>query len=288
MINRRKFLKATSLLTLGSMIFPYESVLGNNLFSGKYSDIGLILYTVRDAMKKDVEGTLKKLADIGYKNLEAAGYSRGQFYGMKPKKFKALVNSLDMNLLSSHTRPNLKNVEQVADDAAKAGLKYVVIPSIQGDKRKSIDGYKKAAEEYNKMGEVCKKAGVKLGYHNHAFEFEKLDGKIPYHTLLEGTDKELVTMELDIYWIIKGGCDPIDYFKKYQGRFELWHVKDMEDSEERFFTEVGNGTINFEEIFKHTETAGMKYFFVEQDKCKNHKPLESVKISYEYLSKMLK
>jgi sugar phosphate isomerase/epimerase len=146
-----------------------------------------------------------------------------------------------------------------------------------------MDDYKRHAENFNSFGEICENAGLQFAYHNHDFEFLNFDGVMPYDYLLENTDPELVKMELDLYWITKGGQDPVEYFKKYPGRFELWHVKDMEDNEEKFFAEVGYGTIDFKRIFAERETAGMEMFFVEQDQSRRN-PFESIEMSFNFLN----
>ncbi|MCD4771879.1 MAG: sugar phosphate isomerase/epimerase, partial [Bacteroidales bacterium] len=276
MENRRTFIKSIAAISAASMIFPLEMC---SFPESKNKLIGLQLYSVRDLMKDDLYGTLKKVAKIGYNSVEAAGYSNGKFYGLKPKEFKKMVNDLGMILPSSHSGFELAEAQKVIDCSCEAGVSYLVCPWLPAEKRKSIDSYKKLVEDFNKIGELCQKSGIQFAYHNHDFEFNNIAGEIPYDVLLKETDEELVKMQLDIYWIIKAGYDPITYFKKYPGRFELWHVKDMEDNEERFFTEVGNGIIDFKEIFKYKELSGMKYFFVEQDVCRKH-PLESVSISY--------
>ena len=283
MKNRRTFIKSIAAISAASMIFPLEVC---SFPESKNELIGLQLYSVRGLMKNDLHGTLKKVAEIGYNSVEAAGYSNGKFYGLKPKEFKKMINDLGMILPSSHTSFELLDAQKVIDDSCEAGINYLVFPWLPAEKRKSIDSYKQLADDFNKIGELCQKSNIQFAYHNHDFEFIITDGEIPYDVLLNETDKELLKMELDIYWIIKGGYDPVKYFKNYPGRFELWHVKDMEDSEEGFFTEVGNGIINFKEIFEYKITSGMKYFFVEQDVCRKP-PLESVSISYRNLSEML-
>ena len=171
-------------MAAGSLIVPFSSC-----NAPKSAPYGLILYTLRGDMKKDPLGTLEKIASIGYEVLEAADYSEGKFYGMKPSKFKETVESLGMKLLSSHNGVDESNVNQIADDAAEAGLKYVIKPSMEGG---NLDNFKQGAEAYNKFGEIFKKAGIRFGYHNHAFEFEKIEGVVPYDILLEETDPVLV------------------------------------------------------------------------------------------------
>ena len=138
----------------------------------------------------------------------------------------------------------------------------------------------------NIFGEIFNQSGIRFGYHNHSFEFEKMDDVIPYDILLQETDPTLVTMELDLYWITKGGHNPWEYFEKFPGRFELWHVKDMKEKGKQEYTEVGNGIIDFKKIFFMKKLAGMKNYFVEQDTCRDFSVFESVKISLDYIKKM--
>lgn len=280
MTNRRDFLRTTAAFTAATMILP------NFAFMGETKIIGLQLYTVRDKIKQDLKSTLEKVAKIGYNSLEAAGYNvtDGTFYGMAPKTFTELLNGLGMTLNSSHTVFELDSAEKVIVDAASTGAKYIIYPFLPDQFRTNLDGWKATAEKFNKIGEIAKKNGIQFGYHNHAFEFEKMEDQIPYDLLLLQTDPSLVTFEMDLYWVTKGGYNPVDYFKKYPGRFQLWHVKDMTKTEEMFFAPVGSGRIDFSSIFAERKTAGMKYFFVEQDSFKDLDAFESIEMSYKYLS----
>ncbi|UCH13240.1 MAG: sugar phosphate isomerase/epimerase [Bacteroidales bacterium] len=285
MNTRRTFIKKSGTFAIGSLVIP--SVMSYT--KEKTKNIGLQIYSVRDQLSEDLEGTLKQVAKIGYKWIELASYDDGKFYNKTPAEFKKLVDDLGMEIISSHTGVEIKgvdmsNAEKLADAHAELGLTYVIKPWLVEERRVSADSYKKVAEELNKIGEIMKSRGLKFGYHNHDFEFETVDDHIPFDILLTETDKELVTFEIDLYWIKKGGKNTTDYFKKYPGRFELYHVKDMDNTEESYFTEVGSGIINFKELFSYKDLAGMKYFFVEQDNCRNYTPLESVKISFDYLN----
>jgi sugar phosphate isomerase/epimerase len=175
--------------------------------------------------------------------------------------------------------------DKAVDDAAEVGLKYMVCDFLMESERGDLEQYKKVAEQLNKAGERCKKSGIQLCYHNHNFEFEKQGDQYPYDVLMTA-DKDLVKMEMDIYWVKKAGMDPLELFKKHPGRFPLWHVKDMDNTAEHGFTEVGNGIIDFKEIFKHKDEAGMKYFYVEQDKTPGD-PFVSIKQSIDYIKKNL-
>lgn len=286
MQTRRMFIKNSGGILLSTLLS--SSLMA--FISTQKKNIGLQIYTVRNELKNDLYGTLKILSDIGYTWLELAGYNDGLFYDKTPSELKKMIADLGMQIISSHANVEVKgvdmgNVEKIADAHAELGVKYVIQPWLTEERRVSADSYKTFAWELNRIGEIMKKNGLQFGYHNHAFEFLNVNEQIAYDLLLSNTERENVIFEMDLYWVIKGGADPVDYFNKYPGRFELFHVKDMEADEDNYFIEVGKGTIDFARIFANAEQAGMKYFFVEQDKCKNHKPLESIKISFEYLNK---
>ncbi len=276
-MKRRDFFKTTSLLA-GTAFLPF-----NFLRASGSKAIGLQLYTVREDIRKDLVGTLKKVAGIGYKNLELAGYNNGKFYGKTPKEFKKITSDLGMKVLSSHSGVSEKRIDELIDSGLELGLEYIVMPSMGPNKHDTIDDFKKIADLFNSFGEKIKKAGLKFGYHNHSFEFKEIDGQIPYDILLKNTDKDLVGFEMDLFWIKKGGHEPLEYFKKYPGRFKLWHVKDM-DSATGKFTEVGSGSIDFKTIFENSGLSGMEYYFVELDKSERP-ALESIEISFNYLNR---
>ncbi|MGB8705853.1 MAG: sugar phosphate isomerase/epimerase [Gillisia sp.] len=256
---------------------------------------GLALYSVRDDMASNPQETLQKVADIGYKYVEAAGYNDGKFYGMAPAAFKKYVEDLGMVPLSTHQGAvTMENVDQMIKDVKAAGFEYFIIPvppmgHFKVDEKTHQMGMdanaKWLADFLNDIGKKCEAAGLKLLYHNHNFEFKKDDsGELIYDYLLAHTNPKYVNFQMDLYWITNAGKDPVSYFKKYPGRFKLWHVKDM-DKQGRF-APVGTGTIDFKEIFAHKELAGMKHYLVEQDKTYNHTPLEAVRISHENLKEI--
>jgi sugar phosphate isomerase/epimerase len=284
--TRREFIKKSSTFAAYTIMIP--SLMSSK--GEKTKDIGLQIYSVRDQIKKDLVGTLKQVSKIGYKWIELADYKDGKFYGMSPSEFKKITDDLGMVTISSHTDVEVKgvdmsNAEKIADTHAELELEYVIKSWLVEEHRVSAESYKQVADELNKIGEIMKKRGLQFGYHNHDFEFDTVDGQIPFDILLANTDKDLVTFEIDLYWIKKGGKNALDYFNKYPGRFELFHVKDMDNTEEAYYTEVGSGIIDFREIFAHMDLAQMKYFFVEIDDCKEISSLESVKISFDYLNK---
>ncbi len=256
-------------------------------------EIGLQLYTVRDDMDKDPKGTLKAIADMGYSHVENAGYLEGKYYGMDQTEFMSVLGDLGLKMYSGHTQTGanapkqthtmINQWEQTCEDAANIGQETIVLAYLHDFERTSFDDYKNIADLCNKCGEIANSFGVQLAYHNHDFEFIKFDDGIPYDLLLSQVEPTNMNYEIDLYWTRKAGVEALDYFKKYPNRFPLWHVKDMEDGGDNFFTEVGNGVIDWKKYFAEQETSGMKHFYVEQDQCKNHKPLESVKISVDYL-----
>lgn len=294
MPTRRSFIKSTSLLTAGVFIKP-------SLFDYyKSGYIGLQLYTVRDAMQKDPAGTLARVAKIGYNSVEGATYTGTEkFYGMDAAEFAGVLKQNGLIMPSSHYRLGeektngaevqgtiLHGWDKAVDNAAAVGIKYMVCAFLSEAERGGIDHYKWVAEQLNKAGERCKKSEIQLCYHNHAFEFDAQDGKIPYDILLNETDKDLVKMEADLYWISKAGKDPVTLFNQHPGRFPLLHIKDMDKTPEKNFTEVGNGTIDFKRIFSNADKAGMKYFFVEQDRTPGD-PFASITKSMAYIKKNL-
>jgi sugar phosphate isomerase/epimerase len=287
-MKRRTFLRNVSAVGMGMAAVP-------NAFAHaekKFKKIGIQLYTVRQSMDQDPSGTLAQLSEIGYSFVEGAGYQEGKFYGQSPIDFKMMLEDTGLRMVSGHTQsgqmnPQAKktmageNWEGAVADFKAVGQEYIALSWLDEKEREKLDDYKALAALLNKSGEVCKQYGIQLAYHNHDFEFETLDGGLPYNLLLRECDPALVKMELDIYWITKAGYDPVDYFNKAPGRYPLWHVKDMDDSERQFFTEVGNGTIDWKRVFQARKVSGMEYFFVEQDVSRS--PFESAQESYTYL-----
>lgn len=290
-LNRREFLWKAGALAASVAFLPDLAQ------AAKPRPTGLQLYTVRNLLEKDLKGTLEKIAAIGFKNVESAASSKGHYYGMKPKEFTALLGDLGMSLRSSHVMVGAKgnkmpfetlhqDMNKLVEMAAESGQDYLTCAYLLPNERTSIDDYKQHIELFNKTGEACKKAGLQFAYHNHDFEFETLNGQVPYDLLLSQVSSDLMKMELDLYWVSKIGKDPVDLFKKNPGRYVAWHVKDMDKTEKKFFTEVGNGAIDFKRIFAHAKKSGMKYFFIEQDQTPGN-PLDSISISYRNLNKIL-
>lgn len=298
--SRREFLRVSATGALGAVLISKSDLLHASDLTAvdpKAFGIGLQLYTIRDAMGKDVPGSLKKVSDIGYKYLELASYGNGKFYGFMPEDFKKMVNDLGMEIISSHAMVNPKGItddeaKKMAEDHAKLGAKYCMHPYIMDGDRSSIAGYQRMVTDWNRVGRIMKGNGVQFGYHNHNFEFDTVEGKVPYFdVLLSEIDKDLLTMELDLFWTTKAGQNPVDLFKKYPGRFQLFHMKDMYTKEATFFktasndfAPVGEGVIDFKEILAAKDIAGMKYMFVEQDSTKDDKPFDAIQLSITNLT----
>jgi len=243
----------------------------------KSFDLALQLYTIRDAMEKDVVLALTQVAKAGYTKIELASYANGKFYGFTPAEFKKICADLGLNPFSSHTQVEaqgitLDNAKKMAEDHAALGVQYCVQPWVVEEAR-NIASYEKMVADLNKVGQIMKDTGIQFGYHNHNFEFATIDGKVPYFDIiLAGMDKDLITMEFDLFWTIKAGHNPVDIFNKYPGRFQIFHVKDAYTSEAPFFepksvdmAPVGAGITDFKPILAAKEIAGMKHLVVEQD-----------------------
>lgn len=257
--------------------------LGQNQFGG------LALYTVRDDMAKDPMETLQAVKDIGYAYVEAAGFEKGNYYGMSPKEFKRELEKLGLTPLSTHqSSVTLKNADDQFVAAKKAGFKYFVVSippmgMFTFDNKTMEMGMKGSVEDLAKildeLGEKASTYGLQLLYHNHDFEFRpNKDGVVPIDYLLEHVNAAHVNFEMDLFWVTKAGADPVDYFDKYPGRFKLWHVKDM--GANGLFAPVGEGSIDFKRILDGKQQSGMEYYFVEQDMTFDKKPLEAIKISH--------
>ena len=253
----------------------------------KHKNIGLQLYSIRDSIRKNVPAAIEKVAKMGYTFVEPAGYADGKFYGIDPVAFKELCKKNGMYVLSSHTSqslPNDTNRDKIMawwdaciDAHVAAGAKYIVQPSMGGDAYKSLETLKKYCDYFNAVGEKCKAKGIKFGYHNHNREFStQLDGQTIYDFMLANTDPAKVFFQLDLYWCVEGGKNPVDYFKKYPGRFKLWHIKDKE--------EIGaSGMMDFESMWAARKISGMKYGIVEVERY-NFDEFTSCQKSIEFLN----
>jgi sugar phosphate isomerase/epimerase len=273
MIDRRWFLGAGA----GSVILG--ATRASNAESRRIGDIGVQLYTVRRELQRDFQGTLLKIAALGYREVEFV-----ELFGRSPAAVRGMLDRQGLVAPSSHV-----NYDALGDrwpealEAAKIlGQSHVVCPWIDAELPRKPDVWKRAAEVFNRAGEASKKLGIQFAYHNHDFEFTPVEGRLPYDILLAETDPELVKMEVDLYWITKGGQDPVEYFDRHPGRFPLVHVKDMDHRGE--IADVGSGTIDFARIFARSETAGIRHYFVEHDDAAS--PIDSIAASYRFLRRL--
>lgn len=284
MNSRRTFIKQAGLAAGAALLIPSFA------FDKVTKNVGLQLYSLRKELPADVKGVIAKVADAGYKEVETYGFSNGKFWGLTPKEFKTLLKDNGLKAPSGHYHMddflktgNTDKLKADIDSSAAIGGKYFTIAGAYVDVNKGLDGFKKTAEGFNKVAELAKASGLKFAYHNHDFEFKKIGDTTGYDIYLNETDKNLINFELDLYWVVRSGNDPLALFKKYPGRFPMWHVKDMDKAKPEWNTEVGKGSIDFKSIFAEAKLSGMKNFFVEHETNYNPDPIGSIKTSCDYI-----
>jgi sugar phosphate isomerase/epimerase len=279
MMERRDFVRTLGAVAVGQVLQPRAPSPYPLAPPHKVEHVGLQLYTVRDEMKKDVEATIARVAATGYTEVEFAGY-----FGKRPAEVRAILDRHGITAPSAHISSIAPDAWREALDAAHViGHRYVVVPWIPAEAR-TVDGYKKIAADFNRAAEQAHAAGLQFSYHNHDFEFTPVDGKLPYDLLLAETDPKLVQMEMDLYWITKGGQDPLAYFARWPGRFPLVHVKDSMGPPDNKMADVGAGKIDWKRIFAKEQQAGIKHFFVEHDQPAD--AFASIRASCEYLKRL--
>lgn len=284
-MERRVFLGS---LAAATVLPRLKLVSLDPLYRTRIAKVGIQLYTVRDLMKADFEGTLAKVAQTGYREVEFAGY-----FDHTPQQVRAVLDKNGLVAPSCHV-----GWENTADDKWAAtletvkavGHQYVVCAWIPEESRgKTADDWKRIGDRFNKAGQAAQAAGVQFAYHNHNFEFVPLaDKQVPYDLLLAGTDPKLVQLEIDLFWITFAGADPVAYFMKNLGRVPMVHVKDMikkptpDAKPEQVMVDVGKGSIDWKAIFAHSGHAGIQHYFVEYDNPPQ--PLADIKTCFDYLS----
>ncbi|MCJ8210953.1 sugar phosphate isomerase/epimerase [Mucilaginibacter sp. RS28] len=285
MTTRRGFLAQAGLMTAGALIAP-------EFLSAKGKAVaGLQLYTLREQLPKDVKGVIAKVAAAGYKEVETFGYSKENgFWGLSAPEFSKLLKSHGLTSPSGHYGVNalfengsLSEIDDAIEAAKALGQTYVVVPYIDQKFRGDLDNI---VQKVNLAAQHVKKAGLKLGYHNHDFEFKEDGGKMLYTALLKGTTAASVTLEMDLYWVVRAGQDPIEWMTKYPGRFRLVHVKDMDKADRTLNTEVGSGSIDYKKIIAKARKSGVDHFIVEQENFKID-PYVSIAQSARYLKTKL-
>ncbi|QHT71010.1 sugar phosphate isomerase/epimerase [Rhodocytophaga rosea] len=297
-ISRRTFLKNSTLALAGTTLLAREG------FAFKSKElIGVQLYSIRDDMKKDPLGTLKQLASMGYKHVEHANYVDRKFYGYGAKEFKKILDDLGLKMPSGHTVMSKDHWDDTkkdftdkwkytVEDAATLGQQFVISPSMSETVRRNYDELLRFMELFNKSGELCKKSGMKFGYHNHDFEFsEKLNNLTLYDIILKNTDPKLVMQQLDIGNMVNGGGEAMEVLKRYPGRFESMHVKDEIKSESKEHgtyesTVLGTGLINVKEVIDWgRKSGGTIHFIIEQESYQGKTPLECVREDLKVMKK---
>ncbi len=276
--TRRTFLATLGVAALG--IASRDALADGILLAPKrkLKKVGLQLYTVRDLMKADLPGTLRKVAQIGYKEVEFAGY-----YGRTPAQIRALLKQNGLTSPSSHIGLDILEKDSVRAfaDAKAIGHQWVTMPYIPEERRKTVDDWNKIIDLLNQLGPQAKAAGLRLAYHNHDFEIRPVNGVRPLDMMLDKTDPSLVDFEMDLYWVVFGGGDPLDFFNRHPKRFAMVHVKDSAGPPDNKMVDVGKGTIDFPKIFAQSDKAGIKHYFVEHDQPAD--PIATIRNSYNYL-----
>ncbi len=278
MHTRRNFLATLGVAALG--IANRDALAATEILAPhrKIKRVGLQLYTVRDLMKADLPGTLAKVAAIGYKEVEFAGY-----FGRTPAQIRDLLRRDGLTSPSTHLPFESLDTtwQKQLDDAKAVGHHWATIAYIAEEKRKTLDDWKRHAATFNRAAGQAKSAGLRFAYHNHDFEFKAIDGTRPFDILLKETDPSLVDFEMDLFWVVYGGGNPLDLFNQYPKRFPLVHVKDSSGPPDRKMVDVGQGTIDFRSIFAQGDKAGIKHYFVEHDQPAD--PIATIRNSYKYL-----
>jgi sugar phosphate isomerase/epimerase len=288
--NRRNFLKQSGVASL-ALALPLASNANSwlDIFDPqkKAQPFGIQLYSLRDEMPKDPAGVIKQLASFGYKQIETYDGPQGMFWNMGNKGFKKFIEDLGIKMHSVHTDV-FKDYEKKVNELAEVGIDYIVY-NWEGP-NKTLEDYKKMAEDFNTKGEYANKLGVKLAFHNHDYTFKKLSGEYGQDVLMKGTDAKLVDFEMDMYWVVTAGENPIEWMDKYPGRFKLCHIKDRAKGTKEIFDSctLGKGSIDYATILKGAKKRGMKYFYAEQEKYDGTTQIQSAKDNALYLKKILK
>ena len=314
-MNRRNFIHATSTLAAASLL-KYQSLFS---FPNLLKKIGIQLFSVPKLLEKDFRATIKMLAQMGYQELElygpfpfsaqqavdrwksitpSLGFSGSGYFGLAPQEVKDVLKENGMTTPAIHTDyiTLQKNMNALGEAGHLLGFEYVALPALPPEYRKNLDDYKKSADQFNKVGEQAKRVGLKFAYHNHGYGLNEIEGQIPLKLILERTDPKLVFFEMDLFWTVAGGADPIEYLKSYPGRYHLMHVKNMKEKKRfsgdggdsnqwielfPYMATAGEGVLDLKSIIEQAKKSGVTHFFVEQDMVAN--PEVELKKSLNYL-----
>ena len=299
-MNRRNFLQSST----AALVYSSALLRSGRLMASPFGlPIGLQLYSVRELLPKDYEGTLKQIGALGYQEVESAGY-----FGHTVPQVKAAMSAAGLHLVSAHySHDNLaKDFDNILAFNHELGVNYIIcsFPGIKDPSRLkdtshrtvvnsfTMDDYRWNADQFNKFGEKVKAAGMKFGYHNHTMEFGKQDGVAPLDEMIRLTEPSLVTFELDCGWVVVGGANPVDYIRRYPTRISMLHVKDFKHTDKPASivdppkaAQLGEGTLDYRPVFEAAKKANIKHYFVEQEGF-DIPPLEALKIDEEYMKKL--
>ncbi len=315
-MKRRRFVKNASVAATALSLFPG---LASSCATKSLNTIGVQLFSLPKLLEKDFNAGIKLIAEIGYKEIEmfgpfpfsvdtakerwdsitpALGFSGSGYFGHTLQDIKTILEEHKVKVTSVHS--DMETMQARMDEIGKAGdqlgFEYIGLPAIPEEKRKTLDDYKRVAEELNEIGEKAKKAGLKFAYHNHGYGLNEIDGQIPLKIIFDQTDPNLVFFEMDIYWTVAGGADPIDYLRSYPGRYHLMHIKDMKKKIRfsgdgsrpsqwielfPYMTSAGEGVLDIPSIISVGQKNGVRHFYVEQDMVEN--PEVALEKSFDYL-----
>lgn len=264
------------------MSMPFKNEL--MAMASKSNAFGLQLWSVKQALAKDPLAVLKQLSDNGYKKIESFEGAKGMFWGMKNTEFKKVMDDLGMNMVSSHCNNtgDLVSFERKAAAAGEIGLKYLIC-AFKGP-QKSLDNFKKFTDEFNACGEIAKKHGLRFAYHNHDYSFKAMEGIVPQDLMMDGTNPDLVDFEMDMYWTVAAGVDPIAYMDKHPNRFKLVHVKDLSKTATGHEScVIGKGTIDYKSLLPKVAKRGVQHMIVEQEAYTGTNELDAARDNAAYL-----
>lgn len=287
-MNRRTFLYSSGMLAAAASA---PQAMAATIAGRTKPAPGIQLYMVKEDMERDPIGTLKQLGAMGYTQIESYGSDKGIFWGKTNTEFKKIATGFGLNLVSTHYNPcTLPEFDKLAAQAAEVGMKYLVCPWL--GPQKSIETFKTFADDFNQRGAICKKHGLRFGYHPHDYPYKPVNGQLPIDVLLAGTDKELVDFQMDVYYTVTEGADPYAYITKHKGRFKLAHMRDVlkkrlpAGSKEESACDMGEGIIDFKKFIRTGQDNGMRYFFVEQSRFFHETPLQSAQKNAAYLKRL--
>lgn len=282
--SRRSFLKTSGMLASGLAIGSIPFLKSCASAEVEYAPFGLQLYTLRDVIGDDPAGIITQVAEAGYKQIESYEGRQGMFWGMGNTGFKQFMDDLGVEMISTHANV-FQNYEQKVEDLAAIGVPNIVSPWI--GPQETIDDFKSYAEQFNRMGEIARDAGLRFSYHNHAYTFEELEGQLPQDILMSETDPDLVDFQMDIFWVVAAGHDPIEWFRKYPGRFTSTHVKDYQEFDgERESVILGNGTIDFANVLQVGGENGVTWNIVEQEAYRDTTPVDAIIANAAYMKEL--